>query len=66
MNSDCLNHLFLEVRAACFIAMVILIIVEAFAIWFYSIVSRAYLYVREVLGGPLPSPTQRAIDNNYE
>uniref|UniRef100_A0A914CPT9 Uncharacterized protein n=1 Tax=Acrobeloides nanus TaxID=290746 RepID=A0A914CPT9_9BILA len=41
-----------QIRAACYIAMVILIIGEAFAIWFWSIVFRAYRYMREVLGGP--------------
>uniref|UniRef100_A0A914EH76 Lysosomal-associated transmembrane protein 4B n=1 Tax=Acrobeloides nanus TaxID=290746 RepID=A0A914EH76_9BILA len=41
-----------QVRAALIIAMVILIIVEAFAIWFWSIVFRAYCYMCEVLGGP--------------
>ena len=59
MNSYCLKSSFLEVRAACFIAMVIFIIGEAFAIWFWSIVFRAYRYMREVLGGP-------SLVNNYE
>uniref|UniRef100_A0A914DIF1 Uncharacterized protein n=1 Tax=Acrobeloides nanus TaxID=290746 RepID=A0A914DIF1_9BILA len=41
-----------QIRADCFIAMAIFIIVEAVAIWFWSIVFRAYRYTREVLRGP--------------
>jgi hypothetical protein len=39
--------------------MVILIVIEAFAIWFWSIVFRAYRYMREVLRGP-------SLGDNYE
>ena len=39
--------------------MVILIIVEAFAIWFWSIVFRAYCYMCEDLGGS-------SLGDNYE
>uniref|UniRef100_A0A914D9V8 Uncharacterized protein n=1 Tax=Acrobeloides nanus TaxID=290746 RepID=A0A914D9V8_9BILA len=48
-----------QFRTDCFVAMVIVIIAEAFAIWFWFIVFRAYRYMREVLGGP-------SLGDNYE
>uniref|UniRef100_A0A914D1K3 Uncharacterized protein n=1 Tax=Acrobeloides nanus TaxID=290746 RepID=A0A914D1K3_9BILA len=41
-----------EVRTICFTYTVILIISEAVEIWFWTIVFRAYRYMREILGGP--------------
>uniref|UniRef100_A0A914EG52 MARVEL domain-containing protein n=1 Tax=Acrobeloides nanus TaxID=290746 RepID=A0A914EG52_9BILA len=41
-----------QIRATFFIAMIILIVIEALAIWFWSIVFRAYRYMREALRGP--------------
>uniref|UniRef100_A0A914CQQ3 Lysosomal-associated transmembrane protein 4B n=1 Tax=Acrobeloides nanus TaxID=290746 RepID=A0A914CQQ3_9BILA len=41
-----------QIRIACFIAIVILFVVEVLAIWFWSIVFRAYRYMSGVLRGP--------------